>query len=316
MKSNIRTASLPGVAEKMKSELDRAPTAEFGRAKSQLALMVGRLLSDRTAILGLLIFLFFVLAALLAPWIAPHDPTAINLDAQLSPPTAEFPLGTDDLGRCTLSRLLFGARVSLGMAAFVMIITLAIGVTLGCLAGYYGGMVDTIIMRIVDMINAFPVLVLALAVVGILGPGLRNLLIAMITVWWINYGRMTRGMVLALRQLEYVQAAHSVGANNRQIILRHILPNILPSIIVFMTLDFGGVMLSMSSLSFLGLGAQPPTPEWGAMLSQAKPYITLAPLQMILPGLSIMLVVLALNLLGDGLRDVLDPVLLRSGKKV
>ncbi|MBV1770172.1 MAG: ABC transporter permease subunit, partial [Candidatus Desulforudis sp.] len=223
------------------------------------------------------------------------------------PSSALFPLGTDHLGRCILSRLIYGTQVSLPIAGLTLAVIILIGIPIGILSGYCGGRVDNIIMRVVDVLLAFPSLVLALVIAGMLGPGLINVLIALASVWWVEYARFVRAIVLSVKAKEFVLAARASGTSDVGIMTRHILPDVLSPVIVLATLDMGKLILVISGLSFLGLGAQPPAPEWGAMLNDGRPYLQVAPQLMLYPGLAIMTVVLAFNLLGDGLRDALDP---------
>lgn len=266
-----------------------------------------RIRQDKLALLGLVILLTVMVIALFAPFLAPDDPVKVNLAHRLSPPGAAFPLGADHLGRCLLSRLIYGTRVSLATAALALAAVLLISIPLGTLAGYCGGRVDNAIMRVVDVLLAFPDLILALVIAGTLGPGLLNVMLALAAVGWVGYARVIRGMVLSVKEKEFILAARACGTSELAIITRHILPNVLSPVVVLATLDIGRLILAISGLSFLGLGAQPPTPEWGTMLNDGRLYMQVAPHLMIYPGLSIMTVVLAFNLLGDGLRDVLDP---------
>jgi peptide/nickel transport system permease protein len=241
------------------------------------------------------------------PVIAPYDPAAIDPTANLSGPSLDHWLGTDNLGRDILSRLLYGARWTVGAAGIAAAVIILLGVTIGLAAGFVGGLLDDILMRLVDVLLAFPSLILALAIVGMLGPSLRNVMIGMIAVWWVDYARVVRGITLSVKQNEYIHSATCVGCSPCHIMIKHVLPNVIPSVIVLATLELGSLMLAISGLSFLGLGAQPPTPEWGTMLSDGRLFLLNAPQLMIYPGLAISIVVLGCNLLGDGLRDVLDP---------
>jgi len=272
-----------------------------------------RLLRDRAAIVGLILVAGAVLAAVAAPILTPHDPIAINPAVVLQGPSRLHPLGTDNLGRDVLSRLLHGARPSLGTAATASLLILAIGVTGGTISGYVGGRVDEVLMRIVDVLLAFPSLILALAIAGMLGPGLVHVMIGMAAVWWVGYARIVRGLVLSVRERQFVEAAQAVGASHARIVWRHALPNVMAPVIVLVTLDMGGLILAISGLNFLGLGVQPPWPEWGAMLNEGRPFLFSTPRLMIYPGLAISLVVIGFNMLGDALRDVLDPRL-RGGQ--
>ncbi len=268
---------------------------------------LGHLRLTVTGVMGLLMLLTLVVAALLAPLIAPYDPLAIDLGRTLVPPGRAHLLGTDHLGRDVLSRLLVGARVSLGAAGFTVVVVTTVGVVLGTVAGFFGGWIDEIIMRLVDTVLAFPSIILALVVVGLLGPGLRNLILGLTLVRWAGCARLVRSLVLSVREREFVLAARSIGARDRRIIIHHVLPSILGPVVVMATLDLGSVVLSMSGLSFIGLGVQLPHPEWGAMVNYAQLHVQTAPWLAISPGLAIVAAVLSANLLGDTLRDFLDP---------
>lgn len=269
--------------------------------------MLRRFLRDRLAITGLVITTLLVVAAIAAPALTPHDPIAQEAIARLQGPSLEHLLGTDHLGRDIFSRILFGARWSLGTALVATLAVMTIGIVIGTLAGYYGGFVDTVLMRVIDVLLGLPNLVLALAIVGTLGPGLRNVMIALIAVTWVMYARVVRGLVLSVREREFVVAARAVGAGDVRIMLRHILPNVVSPVIVLASVQTGRLILALAALGFFGLGVQPPTPEWGTMLNQGRVFLTTAPLLMVYPGAAITLAVLGFNLLGDGLRDVLDP---------
>jgi ABC-type dipeptide/oligopeptide/nickel transport system permease subunit len=259
------------------------------------------------AIIGSVIIVLFFLIALLAPLLAPQPPNVLSLKDALTRPCREYTLGTDEFGRSILSRIIFGARVSLNIALIASAVALGIGVPLGALAGYYGGWFDSIVQGLVDLTWAFPTILAALAIMFILGTGLHSVMIAVGVVYWAGYARITRGQFLVLREEEYVQAAQAVGASNLRIVWRHLLPNSLAPLLVQLSLGMGQVILIEASLSFLGLGAQPPTPSWGAMLSNGRAYLLAAPWLTLFPGLAIMLVVLGFNLMGDGIRDALDP---------
>ncbi|MWG33760.1 nickel transporter permease [Halomarina oriensis] len=268
---------------------------------------LGRFLSNRLNVVGLLFVSVVVLSAIFAPVIAPEGPNEQDLFNRLDSPSAEHPMGTDQLGRDVLSRLLYGARISLQISLAVVAITLAIGTAVGLVAGYAGGWVDEALMRFVDVLLAFPGILLALVIAGILGPNLTNIMIALAVVGWTQYARIIRGSVLSVKQEEFVKAAQLMGVPRRRIVLRHILPNVVTPVIVLATMDMAYVILGTAGLSFLGLGAQPPTPEWGTMLSQGRNFVDTAWWVVNFPGLAIMITVLGFNLLGDGLRDVLDP---------
>ena len=251
--------------------------------------------------------IFFILAALFAGYIAPHDPEKVNLELRLKEPCREYPFGTDHLGRCILSRIIFGARVSLLVGLLVVSSSFVLGLAIGTLSGYYGGWTDEIVMRVVDAFLAFPSLLLALGIAGLFGAGFMNLVIALITVDWAGYARLAWGSVMTVKEQDYIKAAKGLGAGDMHVILCHVIPNVISPLIVMATIGMGYVILSAAGLSFLGFGVQPPTPEWGSMLSEGKTYIRSAPYIMIFPGIAIMLTVLAFNYLGDELRDLLDP---------
>ena len=271
-----------------------------------------RFLSDRLAAAGLVIVLLLALAAVLAPVLAPHDPTAIDATRSLEAGSGDHPLGTDELGRDVLSRLLFGARWSLGIAALATAAVMLLGTAVGLVAGYFGGWVDGVVMRVVDSLLALPSLVLYLAIIGTLGPGLRNVFIALVSISWAGYARVMRGMVLSVRERTFVRASRSLGAGDGRIMARHILPNVISPMVVLGSLQLGGTILGLAALGFFGLGAQPPTPEWGTMINQGRLFLQTNPGLMIYPGIAISLAVLGFNLMGDGLRDVLDPQLSRK----
>ena len=274
--------------------------------------------TNRGAVLGLIVFLLLVALALLSPVIAPHSPTLQHRDAILLPPSwaeggrADYLLGTDAVGRDMLSRLLYGARFSLFIGVVVVGIAMVFGVVTGLLAGFFGGWVDAVAMRLMDIILAFPSLLLALVLVAVLGPGLTNAMIAIALVLQPHFARLTRAAVLAEKNREYVVAARVAGAGSMWLMFRTILPNCLAPLIVQGTMSFSNAILDAAALGFLGMGAQPPTPEWGTMLAEAREFILRAWWVVTLPGLAILLTVLAINLMGDGLRDALDPKLKRS----
>lgn len=262
--------------------------------------------SQKTVLVCSVILSLFLLITLLAPWISPHDPIQVNLALKLHPPSWDYPLGTDQLGRCNLSRLLHGARISLGFASLIFFSSLGIGLLVGTFSGYKGGLVDAVLMRFCEGVMAFPNLVLIIGIVGILGPGLMQVVLAMMLVQWVYYARMFRGMVLSLKEQNYIAAARISGSSQWQIIRRHIIPNVLPPIIVMGTLEIGWAIMDISALSFLGLGIQPPAPEWGAMIHDGKAYIRSNPELMLYPGILILLVVVSFNLLGEALSDRLN----------
>lgn len=268
-----------------------------------------QLVADRTALAGLVIVAAVVLVALAAPLLAPYDPTAQDVANRLQGPSAEHLLGTDHLGRDELSRVLYGARVSLLTTLAIGVAVLVIGTVVGTIAGMAGGFVDGLLMRIVDVLLAFPSLLLALAVAGTLGPGLTHLALAVIAIWWVDYARLVRGLVLAVKEQPFIEAARALGVTPWRIAARHVVPNIASPVIVLVTLQTARLLLALASLSFLGLGVSPPTAEWGAMLNEGRAFLSDAPELMLWPGLAITITALGLNLLGDGLRDLLDPSL-------
>ncbi|MFT4247869.1 MAG: ABC transporter permease [Pseudomonas sp.] len=266
-----------------------------------------RLLQDRLGLAACAVLLMFTLAALAAPWLAPYDPYLAAPAKSLSPPGWQHLMGTDLLGRDVFSRFLYGTRISMLIGLVSILIAAPLGVCIGLLAGFYGGWVDGILMRIIDVLMAFPGVLLALAVVALLGPGVGNLMIAVGIGNIANYTRLVRGNVLSIKNQVYIEAARSLGAGDLRILIRHILPNALPPVLILASMSYGWALLSAASLSFLGLGAQAPSAEWGSMLSDGRALLWEAPWIALFPGLAILCVVLATNLLGDTLRDILDP---------
>jgi peptide/nickel transport system permease protein len=276
-------------------------------AGGELADLWRRLRRNRAAIVGAAIVALFVFVAGLAPLLIPFNPIQGNLGDRLQPPSSAHWLGTDELGRDILSRILFGARISLEIQIVAVLLALVIGVILGAVGGYLGGYVDNLIMRAMDVLLAFPSIFLALAIIAALGTGLFNLMLAAGIASVPQFARIVRASILSLKEREFVEAALALGSGSNRIMFRHLLPNCLAPIIVQSTLRMATVLLTASGLSFLGLGVQPPTPEWGAMLSNARSYLIVAPHVATIPGLAIMVVVVGFNLFGDGLRDTLDP---------
>ena len=274
---------------------------------------LSQLWRNKTAVAGLIIITIFIFCGILAPYLSPHDPLETSLYDQIKPPawhangSSKNILGTDDLGRDILSRLIYGARVSLAVAVFSVGLAFFFGTLLGCISGYYKGFLDSIIMRIMDMILSFPYILLAIVVVAYLGPSLRNAMIAIGITYIPRFARIVRGSVLEECEKDYVTSARALGARDWRIIFIAILPNCLGPLIVQTTLSCASAILDAAALSFLGLGAQPPTPEWGAMIAQSRGLILRASWVMTFPGLAILFAVLGFNLLGDGLRDALDP---------
>jgi len=263
---------------------------------------------QRLALAGLLLLLLFLLCAVLAPMLTPHDPSQLDLATRLTPPSAAHWFGTDELGRDVLSRTLFGARVSLTVAFAVVAISLAVGLVLGMLAGFYGGWLDTVInLYLTNAFLALPGILLAVAFVAFLGPSLINLTCALALAAWVNYARLVRAQVMAIKQREFVQAARSLGAGDLRLMLRHILPNILQPLLVQAAVGMAAAVLAEATLSFLGLGVQPPTATWGAMLNDARSHLFESPYLIFFPAAAVAVCVLTFNLVGDGLRDYLDP---------
>ncbi len=272
-----------------------------------------RLKKHKLALAGTALIVALCLVALLAPYIAPHDPLDPNLPQRLQSPGGEYLLGTDNLGRCIFSRIVYGTRITLKLGAIVVGITSCTGVLLGAVAGYRGGVVDEVVMRLVDVLLAFPGIILALVIAGLLGPSLYTIMFALSLIGWTSYARVVRGAVLSVKEREFVEAVRSLGAGEVRILFRHVLPNVMAPVIVMATLGLAHVILSAAALSFLGLGVQSPEPEWGAMLNLGRDFLRTAPNMTIFPGLAIMLTVLSFNFLGDGLRDALDPWMDEAG---
>ncbi len=275
---------------------------------SQPVLAWRRLRRDRFAITGLLVVVLAILSAIFAPQLAPHDPYRVSSTTRLLPPgSPDHVLGTDDIGRDILSRLLWGGRISLWVAFFPVLISGSIGLALGLISGYFKGWIDQSLMRILDIVLAFPSILLAIGIAAALGPGLRNVIMAIVVVSIPIFSRLVRGLTLSIREREYVEAARCLGASNTRVVLLHVLPNVLPPIIVYATLETGRVVIFAAGLSFLGLGVQPPAADWGAMLAAGRHVLAVAPHVATVPGVLIVLITLGFNLFGDGLRDALDP---------
>ncbi|MGQ0548944.1 MAG: ABC transporter permease [Armatimonadota bacterium] len=275
--------------------------------RTRVGMVWTQLRRNRAGLIGLGILVLFLFAGLFASRLAPHDPYEIMLESGLKKPSGEYWLGQDELGRDLLSRIIYGARLSMVIGAIAVAIGVGFGVPIGALSGYFGGWADLLTQRVIDVMLAFPGILLAIVLVAILGVGLPQVMVAVGIVSIPTYARLVRGQVLAMRGQEFVDAARALGATSSRIIWRHVLPNTLAVIIVQSTLQFASAILSAAALGFLGLGAQPPAAEWGSMLSNARQYIRLAPHSVAFPGVAIMLTVLGFNLLGDAVRDALDP---------
>lgn len=275
--------------------------------KSQARRVWNRLWKNPSGLIGMCIIAVFVMVALFGPMVVSRDPNVPALSARLKPPSPEHPFGTDQLGRDILSRVVHGASISLQVGGLVLFVAVSIGVTLGALAGFLGGWVDEAIMRVTDIFLSFPSVVLAMAVSAVLGRGIYNAMLAVGLVWWPWYARLIRSQILSLRETDFVKAATSLGLSRFRILWHHILPNTMSTVIVQASLDVGYAILATAGLSFIGLGAQPPTAEWGAMVSEGRQYLTTSWWVPMLPGLAIFFTVMGVNLFGDALRDALDP---------
>lgn len=296
MATTATTVSATGQSEPMR---DMTPESEWRRVWSRLA-------RNPMAIGGAAVVLAWVLIAVMAPWISPYDPIEQDVMNRLAPPSAQHWLGLDGIGRDVLSRVLYGGRVSLPVAAVVVVLASIFGTLYGALAGFVGRWPDEVAMRIVDMVLSFPALILAMAIAAALGPSIQNSMLAMLMVWWPSYARLARGQVLALKECDFVPAARSLGLSDRRILLRHILPNSVAPSLVLMAMDFGNAIIITAALSFLGLGAVPPTPEWGAMVAEGRELMQQWWISTF-PGLAILMVAIGCNFIGDGLRDAMDP---------
>jgi len=287
---------------------DPNPSSRRQAKLGQMWLAWLRIRRNRLAMAGLIIVGILLVVAALAPWIAPHDPFVQNLGNRLKPPgTSGYWLGTDDFGRDILSRIIYGARITLYIIALVAVTAPVLGLLVGTVAGYFGGWIDAVLMRLTDIFLAFPRLILALALVAVLGPGIENAVLAIALTAWPPYARVARAETLTVRNSDYIAAIRLQGASAPRIIAGHVVPMCLPSVIIRVTLDMAGVILIAAGLGFLGLGVQPPLPEWGLMISSGRKFLFEQWWVATMPGLAIFLVSLGFNLLGDGLRDVLDP---------
>ena len=264
------------------------------------------MLKNKLALFGASIILLLLLTAIFAPLFAPYDPFEQNIMQGLEKPNKTHWFGQDKLGRDLFSRVIYGSRISLWVGISTVSISMIVGVAIGSISGFYGSLIDDLFMRLVDILMAFPGILLAIAMVAVLGPGLNHVILALCLIGWVGYARLVRGQILYLRELEYVTAARAIGANPKRIIIRHLLPNLIAPLIVEATFGMAGAILAEASLSFLGLGAQPPTPSWGSMLNEGREFLLLASHHTTFPGLAIMLVILGFNFLGDGLRDYFD----------
>lgn len=269
-------------------------------------LSLRRIFQQNKTRIGLGIVILFVCLALLAPILAPHDPTLVDVSLKLKNPSWAYPLGTDQLGRCVLSRLLWGSRLSLIYSLIVLAFTLIIGIPIGILSGYLGKRWDTALMRVTDIFLALPSFIVILAIAGTLGASGKNLVLAMSLSYWAHYARVSRALTLKIKGESYFQALKAGGLSNTRIIIKHILRNIMPSIIALATVELGSIILAIAGYSFIGMGVQPPNPEWGIMLNDSRPFIQTFPQLMLYPGITIMLIVFGVNILGEGIQDGLS----------
>jgi peptide/nickel transport system permease protein len=287
--------------------------AEEDRRATRWQKILRKLRQDKGAIFGLVMVLCVITSAIFAPWISPHDPLDQDVEQRLLPPIGQtgadprFLLGTDHLGRDIVSRLIYGARISLAVSISAVVFSAVLGTVIGLLSGFYGGKVDSIFMRLADVQLAFPFILLAIAIIAVLGSSLQNIIIVMGITGWVIYARVVRAEVLSLREKEYITAVRALGGSNGRIIFKHLFPNVIPACIVIVTLEMARMIIMEAALSFLGLGIQPPTPTWGGMLADGRVYLATSWWLATFPGLVIMFVVLGINLLGNWLRDMLDP---------
>ena len=269
-------------------------------------LSLSSIIRQRKTKIGLAIAIIFILIAIFAPLIAPNDPTLVDVTVKLQNPSLKYPFGTDQLGRCVFSRIVFGSRYSLFYSFTVLAITLIIGLPIGMVSGYVGGKWDTAIMRVIDIFLAMPSFIIVLAIAGSFGTSGKNLILAMSMSYWANYARVSRALTLKIKGESYFQALKAGGLSHTRIIFKHVLRNIMPSIIALATVEIGSIILAIAGFSFIGLGVKPPTPEWGIMLSESRPFIQTFPQLMMYPGLTIMLIVFGVNILGEGVQDGLS----------
>lgn len=295
----METSTAVPVAVKVTTDVIRPPESEWRRVWL-------RLIRNPMAVGGALVVLAWVAVAVLAPWIAPYDPIEQDVANRLAAPSAQHWLGQDEIGRDVLSRLIYGGRVSLPVAAIVVVLASLGGTLYGAVAGFLGGWPDEMAMRWVDIVLSFPALILAMAIAAALGPSIHNSMLAMLLVWWPPYARLARGQVLAMKEHDFVPAARSLGQTDLRVLLRHVLPNSLAPSLVLMAMDFGNAVIITAALSFLGLGAVPPTPEWGAMVAEGRELMQQWWISTF-PGLAILMVAIGCNFVGDGLRDAMDP---------
>jgi len=294
--------------EQLKKEIKRLKR----KRSSQVNLVWKRFTKNRLALIGFIMVSIVIFMAIFSPIVSPYDPYKTNPLERFKPPSMKHILGTDALGRDVFSRLVYGSRIALEIGALIVLFEGMIGISLGLISGYFGGVVDKVIMWLVDVLRSFPIVVLALAIAGILGQGVINVVIALGTVGWTSYARMVRSKVLTIKELDYIEAARSIGESNLSIILRYVFPNVLPTVIVMVYLMMPTALIASATLSFLGLGVQPPTADWGSIIAEGRMYLLKAPWISTSAGFFIMFTVLGFNFIGDGLRDALDPTSRRN----
>ena len=294
--------------EQLKKEIKRLKR----KRSSQVNLVWKRFAKNRLALIGFIMVSIVIFMAIFSPIVSPYDPYKTNPLERFKPPSMKHILGTDALGRDVFSRLVYGSRIALEIGALIVLFEGMIGISLGLISGYFGGVVDKVIMWLVDVLRSFPIVVLALAIAGILGQGVINVVIALGTVGWTSYARMVRSKVLTIKELDYIEAARSIGESNLSIILRYVFPNVLPTVIVMVYLMMPTALIASATLSFLGLGVQPPTADWGSIIAEGRMYLLKAPWISTSAGFFIMFTVLGFNFIGDGLRDALDPTSRRN----
>ncbi len=300
-------SSIPGSATS-------SPTGDAGARRPQTWRLVWRTLRNPLSLAGLVIISLLIVIAFAAPAVAPYDPLKTDTLSRLRPPGHEHLFGTDQLGRDIFSRVLYGSRISLRIAILVAAVALSIGAPMGIVSGYFRGRLDDVLMRLTDMFQSFPSLILAMAIAAALKPTLENVVLAIALASWPAYARLARSMTLGIREENYIEAARAIGAGNARVLFRHVLPGVVSPVTIQVSLDMGGILLTAAGLGFIGFGAQPPTPEWGLMISEGRNYIPAQWWVSTFPGLAISLVVLGFNLLGDGIRDALDPRLRGAGR--
>jgi peptide/nickel transport system permease protein len=289
------------------TDLEHVSTLEH-RSRSGLRYFLRRFAGENPLnVVALGIIAIFLFLSLFGSALAPYDPVTPDIASKFSPPSSEHWLGTDELGRDVLSRVMAGTRISLGIATLILAVAISVGVVVGAISGYVGGWIDEVLMRVTDIFLAFPALILAMGIAASLGRDLKNVIIALTLVYWPWYARLVRGQVLVIRERDFVEAARAIGSSPRRVLIRHILPNTIAPIIIQATVDVGYAVLATAGLSFIGLGAQPPSPEWGSMIAGARTYFRVAWWYMTFPGLALTFTVVGFNLLGDGLRDYFDP---------